>query len=384
MKIGIIGVGKLGLAFALIFEQHGFDVIASSYKTEYVETLNKKIIDSVEPGIQDLLAKSINIDFTVDNHSVISNCDIIYVMVATPSLDSGDYDMSAVWNVVRDMQNHPGSVQNKILVIGCTTNPGVCKSIQQELAHRQVHVVYSPTFAAQGSVLANIQDPHTLLIGTDDQEVADKCEQVFSKIITKNTPRFRMSQTAAEIVKLSGNCRATAIISYTNMIGQVLVESGLEKDLDIAMECLNFVKINTKYKFGFGYGGPCYPRDNRSFVHYAKKLGIDFQLGKIVDEFNNSHPDYLTKYFVSKNSQKLPFYFDYVSYKKGVNIFEESQQLIVCKKLLSQGFKVYINPSKFLLPKIVEDLSAEFTDLVGFIALEDLTKQNIDVLQIDI
>ena len=43
MKIGIIGVGKLGLAFALMFEQHGFDVIASSYKTEYVDNLNKKI-----------------------------------------------------------------------------------------------------------------------------------------------------------------------------------------------------------------------------------------------------------------------------------------------------------------------------------------------------
>jgi len=384
MKIGIIGVGKLGLAFALMFEQHGFDVIASSYKTEYVDNLNKKIIDSVEPGIQDLLAKSTKINFTVDNHSVISNCDIIYVMVATPSLDSGDYDMSAVWDVVRDMQNHPDSVQNKILVIGCTTNPGVCESIQQELDHRQVHVVYSPTFAAQGSVIANIQDPHTLLIGTNNQDVADRCEQVFSKIITKNTPRFRMSQTAAEIVKLSGNCRATAIISYTNMIGQVLLESGLEKDLNTALECLNVVKTNKNFKFGFGYGGPCFPRDNRSFVHYAKKLGIDFQLGKLVDEFNNSHPDYLTKYFVSKNSQKLPFYFDYVSYKKGVNIFEESQQLIVCKKLLSQGFKVYVNPSKFLLPKIVEDLSVEFNDLVGFVSLEDLTKQNINVLQIDI
>ena len=69
MKIGIIGVGKLGLAFALMFEQHGFDVIASSYKTEYVDNLNKKIIDSVEPGIQDLLAKATKITFTVDNHS---------------------------------------------------------------------------------------------------------------------------------------------------------------------------------------------------------------------------------------------------------------------------------------------------------------------------
>jgi nucleotide sugar dehydrogenase len=383
MNIGVIGVGKLGLAFALVFERHGFDVIASSYKSDYVETLSNKIIDSVEPGIQDLLMNSKKITFTVDNHKVISDCDMIYVMVATPSLSSGEYDMSAVWNVVKDIDDHPGDVQNKILIIGCTTNPGVCESIQKKLDHHKVDVVYSPTFAAQGSVIADIQDPHSLLLGTDNQDIADRCEQVFSKIIKEDTPRFRMSRTAAEIMKLSGNCRATMMISYTNMIGQVLVDSGLEKDLSTAIEYLSFVKINTKYKWGFGYGGPCYPRDNRSFVHYAKKLGIDYQLGKTIDNFNNSYPEYLTKYFVSRNSRKLPFYFDYVSYKKNVNIFEESQQLMVCKNLLNLGFKVYINPSKFLIPKIIEDLSAEFEDLVGFVSLDDLAKQNIDIFEID-
>lgn len=384
MNIGIIGVGKLGLAFALVFEQHGFTVFASSYKKEYVEKLNKKLVDSVEPQIKEMLAKSTNISFTTDNHHVIANCDVIYVMVATPSLDSGEYDMSAVWEVAQDINQHQGNVKDKVLIIGCTTNPGVCEEIQKTLSHRQVHVVYTPTFAAQGSVIANIQDPHTLLIGTNNSSVAKQCEQFFSQIIAHNTPRFHMSSTAAEIVKLSGNCRATALISYTNMVGQVLIESGLEKDLDVVMECLNGVKANTKFKFGFGYGGPCFPRDNRSFVHYANKIGLDFKLGRSVDEFNSSHPDYLTKYFVSKNSTKLPFYFDYVSYKRGVNIFEESQQLMVCKKLLAMGCKVYINPSEFLLTKIIKDLQSEFKDLVEFESLENLTKQQVSVFEIKI
>ena len=383
MNIGIIGVGKLGVAFGLQFEKNGLNVFASSYKSDYVENLNNKIIDSIEPGIKDALVSSSNIQFTVDNHKIIANCDVIYVMVATPSLPSGEYDVSAVWDVTNDMLNHAEEVRNKILIIGCTTNPGVCDEIQKVLDSRGVHVVYCPTFSAQGSVMRDIVDPHALLLGTDNEEIAEICKNVFFNIIKDNTPVFRMSKTSAEIIKLAGNCKSTALISYHNMIGQILIDSGLERDLTTAMLSLNSVKDIVSWKFGFGFGGPCYPRDNRSMVHYANKLGIDYKLGKLVDDFNNSHADYLTNYFLKKNVKQLPFYFDYVSYKKGVNMFEESQQLVVCKQLLANGNKVYINPSEFLLPKIVKELTTEFPNNVEFLSINDLTNLNIEFVQIN-
>ena len=49
-KIGIIGVGKLGLPYALTFESMGYDVCASSYKQEYVTDLKNKTYESTEPG----------------------------------------------------------------------------------------------------------------------------------------------------------------------------------------------------------------------------------------------------------------------------------------------------------------------------------------------
>lgn len=58
MNIGVIGVGKLGLAYALMLEEKGFDVIASSYKKDYVEQLTSKTINITEPGITELLNKS--------------------------------------------------------------------------------------------------------------------------------------------------------------------------------------------------------------------------------------------------------------------------------------------------------------------------------------
>lgn len=375
MNIGIIGVGKLGLAYALVLEENGFHVFASSYKQEYVENLTKKITDSREPGIAEKLNKSKNIEFTTDNHKVIQNCNVVYVMVATPSTPNGDYDISAVKSVVQDFLNHPGSVDDKILIIGSTVNPGDCIQMQNLVKNRKVHVVYCPTFAAQGTVLLDLQNPHTMSLGTTDKTVAQKCQDIFLKIVQENTSVYIMDPTTAEILKLAGNSRCTMEISFINMVGQILITNGLSKDIETANQYLSFIKKQARFKYGFGYGGPCYPRDNRSFVHYAQKIGMDYPLGRLVDDFNESHIEFITNDLIKNNRDRLPFYFDHISYKKGVAIFEESHQLKVCKNLLNEGYAVYIEMTGFLLPQIIEELSNEFQELVRFVKIDDLDEK---------
>jgi len=377
MNIGIIGVGRLGLCYALVLEQKGFNVIASSYKQDYIDQLKVRQTDSVEPGVADLVSQT-QIDFTIDNHHVIANCDILYVMVATPSTDTGNYNISAVEQVVEDFLNHSGSVKGKILVVGSTVNPGNCEHLQKKLNARGVDIVYCPTFAAQGSVLRDITNPHSLLLGTEDTTVANKCFDVFVNVVGKDTPVYQVHPTTAEILKLGGNCRATVEISYFNMMGQILINSGRDKDLATASTYLNFVKALHRWSPGYGYGGPCYPRDNRAFVHYAKGLGMDFALGQVIDQFNNSHVDFLLDYFIKDNDKKMPYYFEYLSYKQGVNIFEESQQLTVCKRLLEFGHTVYVEPSVYLLAKIKDDLVLQYPN-VHFKSLADLKNQGINI-----
>jgi UDPglucose 6-dehydrogenase len=377
MNIGIIGVGKLGLAYALTFEQAGLNVFASSYKQEYIKDLQAKRITSTEPGINELLAKSCNIEFTIDNHRIIDQCDFIYVMVATPSTTHGDYDVSAVEQVVDDFISYPSTVDGKILVIGSTVNPGTCDRLQEKLLSRGVHLVYSPTFVAQGTVLRDIPKER-VSVGTDNQEVFQACQDVFSKIIDHDAVIYKLSRKAGEILKLAGNCCSTLQITYQNMIGQILINSGLEDELDIASKYLNALKQQHQWKFGFGYGGPCYPRDNRSFVHYSKILGMDYNLGTLVDDFNQSHVEFLVCHLLDKNVNKLPFYFEYISYKKGVSMFEESHQLKVCEKLLQAGSTVYIESTEFLSESIKQQLSTVYS-CVNFVKLEDIQQQGIDV-----
>jgi UDPglucose 6-dehydrogenase len=374
-KVGVIGVGKLGLAYALSFEQAGLHVVASSYKKEYVDELTQKKINNKEPYIADLLKTATNIQFTTDNHRVIDHSDIIYVMVATPSTEHGDYDMSAVFQVAEDFLRHQNDVSDKILIIGSTVNPGVTDQVQEMLKEKNVHVVYSPTFVAQGSVITNLKNPHTLSIGTANTAVAEQCKKLFLKIISDSeaTPMYQLKPLTAEILKLAGNCRATLLISFYNMIGQYLLQNNLEDDLKSAMMYLNYVKIGTRFKFDFGFGGPCYPRDNRAFVHYVDSINTSYPFGTVVDQFNQDHNLFLVAYLFEKNKDNLPFYFEYISYKKGVEIFEESSQYNVCVQLLKSGAEVYIEDTDFLPLSIKSDLSDQFGTKVKFLKIKNDT-----------
>ena len=55
MKIGVIGAGRLGICFALLCEQAGYDVLVSDIRSDYVADLNRKKIKTNEPEVEYLL-----------------------------------------------------------------------------------------------------------------------------------------------------------------------------------------------------------------------------------------------------------------------------------------------------------------------------------------
>jgi len=165
-----------------------------------------------------------------------------------------------------------------------------------------------------------------------------------------------MSPKAAEITKIGINCFLTNKISYANMIGEILVKSNLEEEIDVVLDAIGSdSRIGNKYmKFGFGFGGPCLPRDNRALGFYSKDLGMDLNLPLNVDDFNKEHSLFLKNHFMNLNPNKnLPFTMEYVSYKKGTDILEESQQLKLCIDLLEEGYTVHVTE----IDEIIESLS---------------------------
>jgi UDPglucose 6-dehydrogenase len=339
MKIGLIGAGRLGICLALLIERAGFDVIASDVREDYVERLQNKVIFTNEPHVQDYLSQSENIEFTTDNQKLIDESDIIFAVVQTPSLEDGSYDVSAVWKVVQDLQN--SKTKGKSFVVNCTTNPGDCDEFQKML---DMDVYYNPEFIAQGSIIKDLQNADMVLLGGKGKHLEALKELYFLiQFGFKDANVHTMSAKAAELTKIAVNCFLTTKISYANMIGEVLALSKLDTEIDTVLNAIGSdSRIGNKYlNFGFGFGGPCFPRDNRAFAAHAKSVGVQHNIGFTVDEFNEEHAEFIKEYFMHKNKKHLPFAFKYLTYKPGIDILTESQQYRLCVDLLNEGYHVY-------------------------------------------
>ena len=347
MKIGLIGAGRLGICLALLIERAGYDVLASDVRESYVSGLKNKEITTTEPDIQFLLSDSTRIDFTTDNDKVIQECDIIFTLVATPSLDDGSYDVSNVHDVVSDFQRlgwkTKDSLSGKSLVVGCTTNPGDCDIFAEKLSEVGVDVFYNPEFIAQGSIVQDLENADMVLLGGYGHHVPE-LEKIYYGIQEPKKPYIHnMSTKAAELTKIAVNCFLTTKISYANQVGQVMIKDGLEDEIDYVLQAIGAdTRVGGKYlKYGYGYGGPCLPRDNRAFAAYAQSVGVQSTIGETTDNFNNEHSDFLRDYFISKNKSELPFCFINLTYKPGIDILTESRPYDLALALLEEGYKVY-------------------------------------------
>lgn len=106
----------------------------------------------------------------------------------------------------------------------------------------------------------------------------------------------------------------------------------------------NDTRIGGKYlKPGFGFGGPCFPRDNRALSKCAEEVGIDAVISKSTDLMNEKHLNYQIENFVKENPNKEnEIEMEYVTYKKESTLLEESQQLKFALKLRDLGYQVKI------------------------------------------
>lgn len=370
MKIGVIGAGRLGICFALLCEAAGYDVLVSDIREDYVNDLNDRKIITNEPEVENLLRVAKNFRATTDNREVIRECDLIYTLVATPSLSDGSYDVSAVWNVIEDIKEE--NVGRKNFVVGCTTNPGDCETFKKQLPSN-INVFYNPEFIAQGSIINDLRTADMVLLGTDpfadNANVVADIKKLYEKIQTTRAIVCTMSTTASEITKIAINCFLTTKISYANMLGDVLHHSGCGDEVSAVLSAVGTdSRIGRKYLgYGFGYGGPCLPRDNRSFAAFAKKVGLEYNLGTVTDEINNQHATFLCDYYEKINSNKIPFYFDSITYKKGTDILTESQQYRLCIDLLNRGYTVYIRNDSRVTPQICGELIDKYGERVKFV-----------------
>jgi len=371
MKIGVIGIGKLGLSFSLLAENKGFEVIGSDFNQSYIDSLNNRTYKTDEPLIEEYLEVSRKIQFTTHNSEIIRNTDLIFTFVATPSLPDGDYDHAFVDMVVNDFINlsHQIDLSNKKFVIGCTVNPGYTDTVQEKLNQYGIKVFYNPEFIRQGNIIEDLMNCDFILLGNRPTDDTSDIKEVYRKF-TQDVVFKEMTPTAAEITKIGINCYLTTKISFANMIGQICHNTGIKDEISTVLDTIGSdSRVGNKFlKFGYGFGGPCLPRDNRALGKHADKIGLHFNIPNVIDEFNNNHLKFLTNKVITENPNKnFPLIFDSITYKKGINITTDSQQLLLLYSLLDEGYTCFIYETDLVRNSLEKELISKYGNKVRFV-----------------
>ena len=368
MKIGVIGAGRLGICFALLAESAGHDVYVSDVRPSYVAQINAREMYSNEPEVEDLLLRSKKLRATTKNAEVIKQSDVIFTFVPTPSLDDGSYDCSLVDSVVCDLIRSP-NLEGKKFIVGCTTNPGFVDQVDKKLEGRGISVFYSPEFVAQGTIIRDMRNADMILCGGNDEEGFELIKSIYLSFMEKDVNFYPMSNTAAEITKIGINCFLTYKISYANMMGQILYNSGCGDEIKNILSSIGAdSRIGSKYlNYGLGFGGPCLPRDNRALGYYADKVGLKYSLPQVTDDFNEAHADFIKNYCVERNTEGLAFFIDSIGYKIGCDLVIESPRLRLVEDLLKDGHRVYVQEIDDVIAEYQEELEEDYGDNIIFV-----------------
>lgn len=142
-NITVLGIGRLGLCFALTLEKGGYNVLGYDIRKDYVESIQNKTLKSQEPGVEKLLVKAKNLKATTNLKEALNYADILFVMVRTTSLASGKYDVSQADNLINALKKEC-KVTNKHLVISCNVNPGYSDNVQKRLSKLGYIVSFNP------------------------------------------------------------------------------------------------------------------------------------------------------------------------------------------------------------------------------------------------
>jgi len=173
-NISVIGIGKLGLGFALLLEKVGYNVLGVDIYPEYVDKLNNKTISFSEPQYNELVHSYKNFRATTSLEEGVNFSDLIFIIVQTPN-SGGDkfYDHSILSNLLDKINSF--SPSNKDIVIGCTVMPGYIDTIGKNLIKdcRNSYLSYNPEFVAQGEIISGFSKPDIILVGTDNDVLKD-------------------------------------------------------------------------------------------------------------------------------------------------------------------------------------------------------------------
>jgi UDPglucose 6-dehydrogenase len=343
MKVGFIGIGKLGKDAAEVMHEAGHDVLGYDVKMVY----DTKIM------------------MTTSLENVCKHGEIIFIAVPTPHhpdydgskptshLDPKDFDYSIVKDVLKEINQY--TTKEQLVVLISTVLPGTTRREFIPLV-KNYRFIYNPYLIAMGTVKEDMVKPEMLIIGTEDgTQTGD------AKLLTEFYGTFIYPKTRCEIgtwddaeaIKIFYNTFISAKISLVNMIMDVAEFNG-NMNTDVvtgALERSTYRIMGPAYmKAGMGDGGSCHPRDNIALRWLAKNVGLGYDLFDAIMKSREIQAKNIAIKLKNLSFQNnLPIVIMGESYKPGVVFTDGSYSHLVGKFIDNVEYDTINKPAVYLL-----------------------------------
>ena len=358
-RIGIIGLGYVGLPLAIEFCKVGFRVTGLDIDNEKIDLLSKgkSYIKHIPNKNINYLMQGNNFEGCTD-FSSIGQLDCILICVPTPLNKNREPDMGYVISTAHKMS--PYIVKNQLIVLESTTFPGTTQEVlipELELgsdlkANKDFYIAYSPEREDPNNKEYTIATTPKV-IGSDDPTGLELADSLYSFIANKTV--LVSGTKVAEATKLTENVFRAVNIALVNELKIIYEKMGID-----IWEVIEACKTKP---FGFmpfypgpGLGGHCIPIDPFYLTWKAREHGITTRFIELAGEINTLMPDYVMQKIIFglnkegkslKNSRILLLG---LAYKKNVDDTRESVTFKIMELLEAKGALTDYNDP--FIPKI--------------------------------
>ena len=361
-RIGIVGMGYVGLPLALLFSEERFAVTGFDIDPVKVETLNRGETYFVHlSGTEIRSAQRNGFTATVD-YSQIARMDVVIICVPTPLNDHHEPDLSYVTGTVKSIASH--LKEGQLIILESTTYPGTTEEIVVPLLEQGnpsglrvardaesegFYMAFSPEREDPGNDTVARRDIPKV-VGGCGPAALDLASAVYANIFNRTVSVS--SPAAAEMTKLLENIYRCVNIALVNELKQICMRMGIN-----IFEVIDAAKTKP---FGFqafypgaGLGGHCIPIDPFYLAWKAKEFDFHTRFIELAGQVNLAMPYFVVENIVEAMSQQGKALHGSrvlvlgVAYKRDNDDLRESPSLTIIDLLQQRGAHVEYNDPFF-------------------------------------
>ena len=358
MKIGVVGLGFVGLSLTSVLSSKGYDTVGIDINKEKCKKISKGISPFFEPELEKILKNGLKKKLKISNDfSLINNCDFLFITVGTPQNTNGSINLSIIKKAISTIgESLKKNKKKPIIFVKSTVTPGTMKKIilpilekkSNKKAGKDFGLISNPEFLQESSAIKDTKFPHVVVLGGYQTKFMKKAKIFFMKL-HPNVPIIITNHETAEMIKYANNSFLATKISFINQLSNICQKIPGANIDDIAKTIGLDPRIGKLFlNAGSGYGGSCLPKDMKALINFANISGINPILLNAVEEVNTKQLKQIISLIKQKlgnlSSKKITILG--TAFKPDTDDIRDSIAIELIKKLLKKKAKITIHDPK--------------------------------------